>query len=91
MCGKGEFLNYFLEDISLKAKVWENEKEWRIWRNKPCYYHYQGENIKNIYFGVNASLETKAIVVKLASELNKDALYHFMEFNQDPIKLVYKS
>ncbi|MBK9225064.1 MAG: hypothetical protein IPO23_11460 [Flavobacterium sp.] len=46
--------------------------------------------LKNIYFGVNASIETKAIVAKLASELNKDVLFHFMEFNKNPIKLIFK-
>jgi hypothetical protein len=91
MYGKDENLYYFLEDISLKAKVWGSEKEWRIWRSKPCYYHYEGKNIKNIYFGVNTSLETKAIVAKLAGELNKEVLFHFMEFSQNPVKLVFRS
>jgi hypothetical protein len=89
MYGKDENLYYFLEDISVKSSVWNNEKEWRIWRSKPCYYHYEKNSIKNIYFGVNASIETKAIVAKLAGELNKDVLFHFMEFNKNPIKLIF--
>ena len=91
MSGKDENLRYFFEDLSLKSTAWTKENEWRIWRSQPCYYHYQGKNIKNVYFGVNSSMETKAIVAKLIGELNKDVLFHFMEFNHNPIKLTYKS
>lgn len=91
MNGKDENLKYFFQDLSLKSTACCKENEWRIWRSKPCYYHYEGTNIKNVYFGVNSSIETKSIVAKLIDELNKDALFHFMEFNQNPIKLVYKS
>lgn len=91
MCGKDENLKYFFQDFSLKTTDWTKEKEWRIWRSKPCYYHYEGKNIKNVYFGINSAIETKAIVAKLINDLNKDVQFHFMEFNKDPIKLVYKS
>lgn len=90
MNGKDENLSVFLEDASLKSTAWSSEKEWRIWRNKPSYYHYEGKNIKNVYFGVNTSVETKAIVAKLVGELNKDVLFHFMEFSQNPVRLTYK-
>jgi len=89
--GKDEYMYYFLEDASLKSTVWSKEKEWRIWRDKPSYYRYEGKNIKNVYFGVNASIETKAIVAKLVGELNKDVLFHFMEFTQNPVKLIHRS
>jgi|TARA_R110002033_G_C3894949_1_gene239252 hypothetical protein len=91
MNGKEENIYCFLEDASLKSMVWSSEKEWRIWRDKPSYYHYKGKNIKNVYFGVNASIETKAIVVKLVRELNKDVLFHFMEFSKNPVRLTYRS
>jgi hypothetical protein len=88
---KDENLDYLLQDLSLKSTAWSSEKEWRIWRSKPSYYHYEAENIKNIYFGVNSNIETKSIVSKLVSEFNKEVLYHFMEFSQNPVKLILKS
>lgn len=89
--GKDENLYYFLKDLSIKATAWATEKEWRIWQSKPCYYHYDPSSLKNVYFGVNTSMETKAIVAKLTGELNKDVLFHFMEFSQRPVKLTPRS
>ncbi|RYJ41556.1 DUF2971 domain-containing protein [Flavobacterium beibuense] len=91
LCDEDNSVNCFLEDISLKAEVWGNEKEWRIWRDKPSYFHYERYNIKNVFFGVNSTIETKSIVAKLVGELNKDVLFHFMKFNHNPIKLIYTS
>lgn len=88
--GNDDYISCFLEDASLKSTVWASEKEWRIWRDKPCYYIYKGKNIKNVYFGVNASDETKAIIAKLVGELNEDVLFYFMEFSQNPVRLTYK-
>lgn len=90
MYGKNENLYYFLEDLSLKSTVWASEKEWRIWRTKPCYFHYEKKNIKKIYFGVKTSPETMSIVAKLAGEINKEVSLHFMEFNINPVKLTFR-
>lgn len=85
-----EDMSYFLKDISIKSSAWSSEKEWRIWRSNPCYYHYQGKNVKNVYFGVNCSLETQSIVSKIIGHWNDDALYNFMEFDKNPIKLTFR-
>lgn len=50
MYGKDENLYYFLEDLSVKSSDWNNEKEWRIWRSKPCYYRYDKTTIKKYIF-----------------------------------------
>jgi hypothetical protein len=84
-----ENVGYFLKDISIKSTAWASEKEWRIWRKEPCYYYYKPENIKNIYFGVNCSLDTKSIVSKIIGDWNNTALYNFMEYDKNPIRLKY--
>ena len=91
MYGKDDDFDYFFEDVSKKLKVWENEKEWRVWRNKPCYFHYEGTDIKNVYFGINTTIETKALVAKLVAESNKDVIFNFMEFSKNPVKLTFRS
>ena len=85
--GEDEIVDYLLSDISLKSKSWERETEWRVWRKKPTYYHYEKHNLKNVYFGINTSIETKAIIIKLVSEINNKALFHQMKFSDDPIRL----
>jgi len=85
--GQDKNLDYLLSDISLKSKSWKSEKEWRIWRKKPTYYHYEKHNLKNVYFGINTPIETKAIIAKLVSEINNEALFHQMKFSDDPIRL----
>lgn len=40
---------------------------------------------------VISRVETKCIVSKRITELNRDAIFHFLEFNQNPVKLTYKS
>ncbi len=87
--GNYKHLSYLLSDISIKSKSWIDEKEWRIWRKEPCYYHYKVEDIKEIYFGVNCSPETKMIILRLTSELNKNFQYTEMEFGDNPVRLKY--
>ena len=87
---KDEDVKYLLEDISIKTYDWEEEKEHRIWRKTPCYYHYKIENVKEIYFGVNTNIEIKAIVLKLLEDLPKDFQHYNMKFSNNPIKLEYE-
>lgn len=87
--GAEEYLHYFLRDISVKAKAWEHEKECRIWRRNPCYYHFEGRNIKSVYFGVSCDIATKAVVGKLISELNSEVQYYNMELSPDPVRLTF--
>ena len=90
MEGCYEHLPYLLSDISIKAKPWSNEKEWRIWRNSPSYYQYKIENIRKIYFGVNCALETKKIVLDLLTDLPRDFQINEMRLGANPIRLEYK-
>ncbi len=87
--GDYQYLDYFLADISIKSIDWKEEKEYRIWRNQPIYYHYKIENIQNIFFGINCKLETKAIVAKLLYDLPKDFQFADMEFADKPLRLKY--
>lgn len=89
MKGEYEYLPHFISDISIKSKPWSSEKEWRIWRSIPCYYHYKIENVRSIYFGVNCSLETKKIVLDLLSELPHDFQINEMRLGANPIRLEY--
>jgi len=85
--GEDKILDYLLADISLKSKSWEREKEWRIWRKQPTYYHYEKHNLKNVYFGINTPIETISIIAKLVSDINNEALFYQMKFSDDPIRL----
>lgn len=67
-----EYLNEILSDYSTKSTHWKYEKEWRLWRNKKGYYKYKPENIKEIHFGLNTSIETKAIILRLLHFLPSD-------------------
>ena len=87
--GVKDNINYFLKDISVKAMAWQHEQEYRIWRRSPCYYHFDGNNIKSVYFGVNCSLETKAIVGKLIVEINDKVQYYNMELSPNPVRLTF--
>ncbi|MEQ8909388.1 MAG: DUF2971 domain-containing protein [Vicingaceae bacterium] len=89
MNGKYHHLSYLLSDVSVKSTDWKSEKEWRIWRNKPCYYRYELSNIDCIYFGVDCSIETKLIIARLTSDLGEKFEYDEMEFNDNPVGLKY--
>ncbi|WP_197463491.1 DUF2971 domain-containing protein [Cochleicola gelatinilyticus] len=88
--GEDEYLEYLLSDISIKAHLWKKEKELRIWRKKPTYYHYKLKNLKAVYFGINCSLETKAILLHLLNEKGENFQYYTMEIKDNPIRLTYK-
>lgn len=80
---------FFIKDISIKSKEWNYEKEWRVWGDRSGYYKYHAEQIKEIYFGINCEIETKAIVWRLLSEMKEDGIFSFndIEFGDNPIKL----
>ncbi len=90
LSGENEHLEYLLSDISIKAKLWKKEKELRIWRKQPTYYHYKLENLKAVYFGINCSVETKAIILHLLNEKDKNFPYYIMKIKDNPIRLTYK-
>ena len=82
-----EGVTRMLSNISVKGKVWEYEREWRIWRKEPMYYHYEWNQVKEVYFGVGCSDETKRIVAKLFDEVDSDTVFHFMEAKYEPLRL----
>lgn len=81
--------DYMLKDLSIKSRDWSYEKEWRIWRGKPGYIKYDSKQIKEIYFGINCSIETKALVYRLATPDDPDFKFFEMEFRDNPVRLEY--
>lgn len=81
-------LNEIIQDFSIKSTQWSYEKEWRIWRDGPTYYHYNNSQIKKIYFGINCTIETQAIIVRLLETfLPSDFNFSQVEFADNPIRL----
>jgi len=85
--GEDRYLNYFFKDISIKSSDWCKEKEWRIWRKSPMYYFYKPENVKEIYFGVSCTKDTRKVILDLTSYLGDTFLYHNMVFKEEPVRL----
>ena len=56
---------------------------------QPCYYHFKPDELKEIYFGVNCDIETKAIILKLTDYLPKNFNFNQMEFGDNPVRLKY--
>lgn len=53
-----QFIHMMIEDISFKSEIWNYEKEWRVWRESPCYYYYTTPHeIKEIYLGLRFDSE----------------------------------
>lgn len=72
---------------TVKSEHWAYEKEWRVWRDKEGYYKYEPENIKEIHFGLNTTVETKAIVLRLLHFLPSDFKIEQKEMSFNPIGL----
>lgn len=87
--GEDAHVPYFLSDISTKSTVWNYEKEWRIWRSEPTYFHYKIENVTNVFFGINCKPETMKIILELLNGLPNDFQFSQMEFGDNPIRLKY--
>lgn len=87
--GNDNYLFDLFNDYSIKSTAWSDEKEWRIWRNKPCYYHFRPEQVKEVFFGLNTTLATKAIIYDLMSYSN-DSIFHELEIKQNPLRLEVK-
>lgn len=85
--GGDELMNYIFKDYSIKAKCWEYENEWRIWRKKPEYWYYNKQDVKEVYFGVKTENYVKEIVMKLTDFLGSNFLYKEMEQKANPIRL----
>lgn len=82
-----EYLDEILTDFSIKSEHWSYEKEWRIWRDKEGYYRYNLGNIKEIHFGLNTSIETKAIILRLLHFLPEQFDIKQKEMTFDPLGL----
>jgi hypothetical protein len=86
---ENETMNYILSNFSMKSECWAHEKEWRVWRKHPSYFHYKTEDIKEVYFGINCPIESKIIVGNL---LEMPATFNFNEmiFLDNPVRLGVK-
>ncbi|RKE04433.1 DUF2971 domain-containing protein [Marinifilum flexuosum] len=82
-----DFMNDIFQDYSIKSTHWEYEKEWRIWRKNPCYYRFDPEQIKELYFGVRTDFETKAIVIQLMNYLSDSVICEQKSLRHDPIRI----
>lgn len=82
-------MDQLIKDLSQKAQCWNYEKEWRIWMKEPTYYHFEPDELKEIYFGVNCDIETKSIILQLTSYLPNEFNFFQMEFGDNPIRLKY--
>lgn len=89
MEGDDSHLEMFIRDLSVKSIHWKKESEYRIWRNGPGYFRFKAEQVKEIYFGVNCDLETKAVVLELLNFLPDDFLMNDMEINKKTLGLVW--
>ncbi|MEQ9378910.1 MAG: DUF2971 domain-containing protein [Imperialibacter sp.] len=87
MDGEEGFGSKILEDLSLKLKEWEYEKEWRIWANGEGYYYYSKNEIKEVYFGINCQKDTKMLVARIM-ELPEDVKIYEMDTRRKPFRLV---
>ena len=76
-----------LAQLSVKGPMWSYEREWRIWRNKPCYFSYEFGQVKDVYFGVNCPLEIKTAVAKTLDGLGDDFMFREMEVRYSPLRL----
>ncbi|WP_161792635.1 DUF2971 domain-containing protein [Psychroserpens damuponensis] len=81
------YLDEILRDYSIKSEHWMYEREWRLWRTCSGYFRYKPENIKEVHFGLNMPIETKAILIKLLSFLPKEFDFKQKELNYNPIGL----
>lgn len=86
--GDRNLMGYVFQDFSLKSAEWSYEREWRIWRKYPTYYHYKAENVKGIYFGVNTDSDTQQTVIELVNYLSDDIPVHTYGFSDNPVRLV---
>lgn len=89
LAGKSQDHSHFLSQISVKGNMWGYEKEWRLWRNKPTYYRYQWEQIKEVYFGVKCSEDMMIAIANILSGLPDDFSYDIMEVEYNPARLSY--
>lgn len=80
-----------LKDISIKSDCWKREKEWRIWRSEPGYFHYTATEVASVHFGVNCDTQTELRVRDLLKYVTHgDFLSFKMEFKDSPIRLFRK-
>ncbi len=70
------------EYIYHKNKIWDYEKEWRVWREvtekvKPEFTDYDvfPEEIEAVYFGCRTSRENRAKIVKMARDVNPEVVF----------------
>lgn len=85
----GDCVRKILKSLSVKAKYWSYEQEWRIWRRSPGYHKYDIANVRGIYFGDRCPPELQMIVLKLLDDFPENFVYKQLELKFDPIRLEY--
>lgn len=86
-CESDYYHSILMKDYSLKACAWDYEKEWRIWRSKPCYYHFKPEQVKEVWFGLNTSNETIAVLLGILNYLPNNTFFEKKIIKYNPLRI----
>ncbi len=80
-----------------KNKIWDYEKEWRVWGSEPekvkpefTDHDLYPEEIEAVYFGLKTSRRNKTRIMSLARELNPNVAFFQGSKDQDGFGLVFK-
>ncbi len=77
-----------LGDLSVKARAWSYEKEWRFWANNKGYFYYEPSAVKEIYVGCNSPQEDLVVTLSKVIDNFSNVKLFQMGLPSDSTKLV---
>lgn len=83
------FIENIIDYLSVKILDWKYEKEWRLWVNEPGYYKLKPEQIKEVIFGYNCSIETQMLVSKILNFSKIEIEGKFINIKDNPIRIEF--